>query len=341
MWEEDDDMMEELERMHEEPFYMVRHKALFMPAPLSKGDKIGIVSLSGYEAEEVMGAMGVIASHGYVPVLSDTIQNSDIESGVLPRGERIVQLHSMLEDHEIKAIFCCGDGSGSIEILPNFSYGPIAKNPKWLVGHGDVTALLSMWVTSDIASIHGPMCSELIGDGPGVKKLFSLLSGKGKLDYMFPVSSADRKGSASGRLFGGNLGVLTILGATSYDLIDRYIGHASDDTGAILFFEASGISLRQVRDMLLRYYLTGALLLAKGLIFGSFKDCKPYGNLKSIQDVVKELEDRWMINPGIPIVFDFPIGEGTPHMPLIEGAMVELEVTNELVNLRSLQSKNS
>lgn len=336
MMEEYDDMMERLERSMNEPFYMVRHNDLFMPAPLSKGDKIGIVSLSGYDTEEVMGAMSVIASHGYVPVVSETIQNSIAETGILPRGERIVQLHTMLEDSKIKAIFCCGDGSGSIEILPNFSYGPIAKNPKLIVGHGDVTALLSMWVSSDIASIHGPMCSELIDGGSGVRALFNLLSGDGKLDYMLPVSSADKKGKASGRLLGGNLSVLTILGATSYDLIDRYFGHASDDKGVILFFEASGISLRQVRDMLLRYYLTGALLLAKGLIFGSFKDCKPYGSLNSIQDVVEELEDRWMINPEIPIVFDFPIGEGTPNIPLIEGAMVEFEVTKELVNLRSL-----
>lgn len=336
MMEEYDDMMEGLERSMNEPFYMVRHNGLFMPAPLSKGDKIGIVSLSGYDTEEVMGAMSVIASHGYVPVVSEIIQNSIAETGILPRGERIVQLHTMLEDSKIKAIFCCGDGSGSIEILPNFSYGPIAKNPKLIVGHGDVTALLSMWVSSDIASIHGPMCSELIDGGSGVRALFNLLSGDGKFDYMLPVSSADRKGKASGILLGGNLSVLTILGATSYDLIDRYIGHSSDDTGAILFFEASGISLRQVRDMLLRYYLTGALLLAKGLIFGSFKDCKPYGSLNSIQDVVEELEYRWMINPGIPIVFDFPIGEGTPNIPLIEGAMVEFEVNNELVNLRSL-----
>lgn len=322
--------------MKNEPYVMVHHKGLYMPAALSKGDKIGIISMSGYEPDEVMRAMGIIASHGYEPVLSRAIQHADMESEIIPRAERIVELFNMLEDTEIKAIFCCGDGSGSIEILPNFSYGPIAKNPKWLVGNGDVTALLSMWMVSDIASIHGPMCSELIENGPGVRALFILLSGDGKIDYMLPASSADRRGSASGRLLGGNLSVLTILSATSYDLIDRYAGHGSDDKGAILFFEDSDISFRQVRDMLLRLYLTGPLMSIKGLIFGPFKDCKQYGILNSIQDVVEELEERRMINPGIPIVFDFPIGRGTPNIPLIEGAMVELEVTTELVNLRSV-----
>ena len=319
-----------------EPFYMVRHKKLYRPASLSKGDKIGILSLSGYDPEEVMGAMGVISEQGYIPVLSKAIQNSDLDSGIIPRGERIVELHRMLENPEIKALFFCGDGSGGIEILPNFSYGPIAKNPKWLVGRGDVSALLSMWVVSDIASIHGPMCSELIDGGSGVKSLFNLLSGDGNLDYMLPVSSADRKGKASGRLLGGNLSVLTILSATSYDLIDRYTDDGRYDKGVILFFEDSGISFRYVRDMLLRLYLTGNLLFANGLIFGSFKDCKPYGRLNSIQDVVEELEERWMIDPGIPVVFDFPIGKDTPNIPLVEGAVVELEVTHDWVNLRSV-----
>lgn len=332
---EDEDWMEEFERMRKEPFVMVRHNGLFQPAPLSKGDKIGIISLSGYDPEEVMCAMGIISAQGYIPVLSEAVQNSNIEAGIIPRGDRILELHRTLEDQEIKAIFCCGDGSGSIEILPNFSYGPIAKNPKWLVGNGDVTALLSMWVVSDIMAIHGPMCSELIDGGSGVKSLFNLLSGDGKLDYLLPVSSADRKGKASGRLLGGNLSVLTILGGTSYDLIDRYTGYGSDEGGAILFFEDSGISFRQVRDMLLRLYLAGPLMFIKGFIFGSFKDCKPYGNLNSIQDVVEELEVRWMINPGVPIVFDFPIGKGTPNIPLIEGAMVVLDVTDELVTLHS------
>ena len=77
-------------------------------------------------------------------------------------------------------------------------------------------------------------------------------------------------------------------------------------------------------------------LLVKGLIFGSFKDCETYENLSSIRDVVEELEDRWMIAPDIPIVFDFPIGKGTSNIPLVEGAEIKLEVTDELVTLRSL-----
>lgn len=336
MWENEDDWMEEFERIKNEPFVMVRHNGLCTPAPLAEGDKIGIISLSGYEPEEVMGAMGVIASYGYVPVLSDAFQRSKSDSCLISRGERIVELHKMIEDPEIKAVFCCGDGSGSIEILPNFSYGPIARNPKWLVGHGDVSAILSMWVVSDIAAVHGPMCEDLITGSPGVKALFDLLSTGGYLDYMLPTSPNDRKGSASGRLIGGNLSVLTILGGTTYDLISYDIDHQGEGKGKILFFEDSGISYRQVRDMLLRLYLNGTLLLVKGLIFGSFKDCETYENLSSIRDVVEELEDRWMIAPDIPIVFDFPIGKGTSNIPLVEGAEIKLEVTDELVTLRTL-----
>lgn len=324
--------------MENEAFYIVRHKGLFVPAPLSKGDKIGIISLSGYDAEEVMGAMSVIASNGFVPVLSDAIQNSLSESGLIPRGDRIIGVYSMLEDPEIKAIFCCGDGSGSVELLPNFSYGPIAKNPKWLVGKEAVTAFLSMWAISDIAAIYGPMCSDLTAEGPGAKALFNLLTSGGSFDYTLPSSPENGTGKISGRIIGGNLSMITLLNGTSYDLLTRNSNNNLGDKGVILFLEDSNVSFRKVRDMLLRFYLTGDLQLVKGLIFGSFRNCKSYEHLHSIKDVVKELEERWMIPPGIPIVYDFPIGEGTENLPLTEGIEAELEVTADLVTLRSLRN---
>lgn len=338
MWDDEDDWSEEFESMNDEPFYLVRHEGLYNPAPLAKGDKIGIVSLSGYDPDEVIGAMSVISSYGYIPVLSEAVQNSKGESGIIPRGDRIIELHKMIEDTEIKAIFCCGDGSGSIEILPNFSYGPIAKNPKWLVGNGNITALLSMWVVSDIASIYGPMCGDMMSEGPGVKSLFNLLATGGKLDYILPTSPYNRRGKAIGRLIGGNLSVLTFLGGTSYDLIGRFAGSQSNERECILFFEDSGISLRNVRDMLLRLYLKGTTFFIKGLIFGSFIDCEPYGNLHSIRDVVDELSDRWMLPPDIPIVFDFPIGKETSNIPLVEGVNVELEVAEDQVSIRGMNA---
>ena len=322
----------------EEPFYMVRHKGLHLPGPLTKGDKIGIVTLSGYEPDEVMGAMAVIASHGFVPVLSRLIQNSDVNSDLLPRGERISELYYMIEDSEIKAIFCCGDGSGSIEMLPNFSYGPIARNPKWLVGNGDVTALLSMWVVSDIASIYGPMCMDLASGGAGVKLLFTLLTSGGKLDYLLPSSPDSRKGKATGRLVGGNLSVLTILGETSYDLVKLFTGYKNGEKGIILFVEDSDVPLTKVRDMLLKFYLNNVMSFVKGMIFGSFNNCEHYGHLHSIRDVVEELEERLMIPAGIPVAFDFPIGKDTPNIPLVEGLEVELEVSDNLVALRASKS---
>lgn len=330
--------MDEFKNFKNQPYVMVRHKGLHMPGALSKGDKIGIISLSGYDAEEVISAMSVIASYGFVPVLSHTIQNSNIKSGIIPRGERVVDLYVMLEDPEIKAIICCGDGSGSIEILPNFSYRTIAGNPKWLVGHGDITALLSLWVISDIAPIHGPMCADLISDGPEVKALFNLMSNGGKLDYIFPVSPNDRTGKAVGHLIGGNLSVLSMLGGTSYDLISHYFERLNvKENGVILFLEDSGISFKHVRDILLTLYLSNSLLFVKGLIFGSFQGCKPYGNLSSIVDVVEELEHRWMLPPDIPVVFDFPFGSVSPNFPWVEAQQVCLEVSKDLVSLHSFR----
>lgn len=155
---------------------------------------------------------------------------------------------------------------------------------------------------------------------------------------MKKVSSHDRKGKATGRLIGGNLGVISILGGTTYDMVSRYLRPSEGEEGVILFFEASGIPLGKVRDMLITLYLSGTFLLVKGIILGSFRDCEPTGNLHSIRDVVKELEERLIISPEIPIVFDFPFGAGTPNLPFIVGQKIDLEVDEELISLRSSQS---
>lgn len=185
------------------------------------------------------------------------------------------------------------------------------------------------------------MCADLKVEAPGTRNLFNLLSTGGKLDYLLESSRSNRTGTAAGRLLGGNLSMLSLLAGTSYDLISRYARYEDDKKGAILFFEDSGISFRRVRDILLSFYLSGDLLLVKGLIFGSFNKCKPYGKLCSIEDVVSELEERWMIPSSIPIVFNFPIGEGETDIPLPVGIEVELEVTNEQVSLKNTSKKET
>lgn len=317
---------------NDDDYIFIHHKDIFLPQPLIKGDKVMILSTSDFNSQELLGTISVIAQHGFQPQLPESISNGRFQDGMIDRGTRISELHYALEDQDIKGIFCIGNGHGAFEILPNFSYGPIASNPKWLIGSGDATAWLAMWVLLDIAAIHGPNCNQIQPGNPIMDPLFNLLKAGGRFDYELPPSCANYYGDATGTLIGGNLSVMSMLVGTPYDLVT----HNRHEKEMILFFEDKGRPLWAVRDMLVSLSLTGVLFFVKGLIFGSFDSCKPYGELGTIQDVIAELQQRALIPFDIPVVFDFPIGKDTQNLPLIEGIKVNLKVTDTAVSLRSL-----
>lgn len=94
--------------------------------------------------------MGVISAQGFIPVLGNAIQDSNINSGILPRGERIVDLHRMIEDQEIRAIFCCGDGNGNpgIPIVFDFPIGEGTPNIPLIEG-----AMVELEVTNELVAL--------------------------------------------------------------------------------------------------------------------------------------------------------------------------------------------
>lgn len=316
--------------MFDETFFMVRHKGQFLPGPLNDGDKIAIISTSDTKEEDVMGVAFSIVEHGFSPVVMTGLLNPEDEGRMVERSTRILQMIEAVEDTGIRAIFCVGNAHGAFEVLPNFSYGIIARNPKWIVAWGDATALLAMWQTSDIASVHGPMGAEILSNTVGTEHLFNLLRNNGKFNYKTAATAGNVEGKAHGKLIGGNLSVLTRLASTCYDILTP---HSKEEL--ILFLEDHEVSLWEVRDMLLRICLTGLTFRIKGVVFGSFDTCRPYAHYNDIMDIVKELTCRTLLPFDVPIAFNFPIGKHTQNFPLVEGIDAELEVTDIFVSLKS------
>lgn len=329
--------LKELRKMMsgEEPFMMVRHKGLVIPQPLKKGDKIAIIApASAVKEEYVLGAAAVIAERGYEPVIMPHAIGHTTGSYSADKGDRLVDLIDALEDSKIRAILCARGGYGCVQLLPNLSYNTIASKPKWLIGYSDVSALLAAWYVSDIASIHGPMAKHLTledPDDPCTNALFNILETGGHFDYIFPSSPMNEPGQATGTLLGGNMAVLSGLAGTPYDILN--LDKTEDDV--ILFFEDISEPIYCIERMLWRLVLTGTLTMVKGLIFGRFTEYKPDKNFQTVEEMINFWRMRMLIPP-IPIVYDFPIGHVKENFPLIEGARVELEVTETVVSLKTI-----
>lgn len=315
-------------------FIMIRHKGIFMPSPLKKGDKVAFISPASTVKEEyVIGAMKRFEERGFIPVLMKHALNHSSGSYSATKGERLLDLIDAIEDNDIKAIFCTRGGYGCVQMLPNFSYSIVASHPKWLIGFSDVSALLAMWYVSDVASIHGPMAKHLATmpeDDPCTNALFNILESGGRFKYLMPASPYNRQGIASGILRGGNMAVLNGLAGTPYDILD-----VDPEEDVILFFEDVNEPIYAIERMLWRLSLSGALDSVKGIIFGKFTEYKPDRNFESVEQMLDFWTERMLI-PDIPIVFDFPIGHVDLNYPLVEGAKVELEVTDDTVSLKTI-----
>lgn len=336
----DDDILknnsDEMADGMEKPFFLVRHKGIFYPAPLKKGDKIAIISPASVVKEEyVLGMMEKMMERGYEPVLMPHALGPADGSFAASKSERLLDLFDALEDPEYKAIMCTRGGYGCCQLIANFSYGMISRNPKWLIGFSDVSALLAMFYRSDIASIHAPMAKHIAtmpDNDPCTQALFNMLENGGRFSYTVAPHKYNKPGVAQGILRGGNLAVLSGLAGTPEDILD----HQGENNDVILFFEDVGEAIYKVNRMLWRMMLNGTFYMVKGLIFGQFTEYNPDANFDTMEDMINDFIERNFPICDFPVVFNFPVGHTDINLPLTEGATVELEVKEDSVTLRSI-----
>ena len=291
---------------------------IIFPSPLTKGDKIAIISPASHILPDyVDGACNAIAQMGFQPVVSTHCKGQcGGYSGTIE--QRLADFLEALHNPEVKAILCSRGGYGVVHLLEYLSADDIAENAKWLIGFSDISALHAAMVASGVVSIHASMAKHLTQfgvDNEATVALFNILQGN-LPTYQTPSHAFNKPGTASGTLTGGNMAVLCGLLDTDFDLLSR---------GDILFIEDVGEEVYKIERMLYNLRLSGVLPMIKGLIVGRFTDYRnPDGNGDSMEQMVKRMVEPY----DIPVAFDFPVGHVDENMPLIEGAQVTLTVAD-------------
>jgi len=152
---------------------------MFYPEWLKKGDLIGIPAPSAGIREEKLKRFDLsienIKKAGY-----RVRETASVRSGLIAsasgevRGREFMEL---VEDDEVKMIWCAAGGEFLIDMLPYLDEEKIKANPKWIQGYSDPTSILfSVTTGSDIATIYG--CN---GGGFGMTELHSSLEENLKL----------------------------------------------------------------------------------------------------------------------------------------------------------------
>jgi len=288
---------------------------IIFPAPLKKGDKIAVCSPAGrIKPEVVEPAVDVLRRHGWkVEVMPHVYGETGSFSGT--PDERFADLRAAFEDPDTRAILCSRGGYGVIHIMDRLNKLPLEKDPKWVIGFSDISALHALMARKGIASIHSSMAAHIKegADDPDNAALFDILEG-GRPAHIFDSHEYDRQGIATGTLRGGNLAVLAELINTPYDLLRP---------DSILFIEDVSEPIYKIERILYQLRLSGLLDKTRGLIVGQFTDYKPDGIHETMEEMIRDT----IADYSFPVAFNVPVGHVDHNIPLIESAKVTLKVS--------------
>ena len=278
---------------------------------LEFGDVVGVVAPASPPADsrEIDEYATGLERLGFKPKLAPNVRE---RLGFLAGTDRqrADDLMTLFADPEVKAIFCVRGGYGSGRLLPLLDYSFIHRHPKILVGFSDITSLhCALLRRARLVSFHGPtLNTSLMSDDPPTFVLHSLWKAlmvptpPGSLieDYPQNTVSIINEGTATGRLIGGNLSVLSTTLGTPYEPIFA---------GNILFFEEVDEDPYSVDRMLTHLLTIGLLQQVAGVAVGINRSPaatgeKANGYTQSIGDVLTE-----RLKPlGVPVVKGLPFG---------------------------------
>ena len=303
---------------------------MITPAYLKKGDTIAIVSTARKITEqEIQPALQLLEKWGLKTILGKTI---DAEENQFAGSDdlRAADFQKMLDDPNIKAIWCARGGYGTIRIIDTIDFSAFNKNPKWIIGYSDVTVLHSHIHNFGIETLHAQMCLEIENKSEEAREsIRKVLFGEDYKIVFQQKNDQTKIETYSGELIGGNVSVLYSL-----------IGSASEmkTDGKILFIEDLDEMLYHVDRMMMNLKRSGYLKNLKALIIGGMtemKDNKVYFG-KTAEEIIMDLVKEY----NYPVITNFPAGHIKDNRALILGREVEINVQSSTINVQFSTSIN-
>jgi len=289
-----------------------------LPPYLNPGDRVGIAAPARWVDKDDMDFFLNALGNEEWEAMAGSIYRRHHQYSGSDKG-RLEDLQAMLDNPEIKAVFCARGGYGTGKLLAGLDLNTFARYPKWIAGFSDITALHScIMMKLGTAVLHSAMPYTLRdstdNQDPGLMSLFAALRGETPV-YDIPPEDLNRTGRGQGVLLGGNLSVLYSLTGTAFQL---------PTNGAILFLEDVDEYLYHIDRMMLNLQLAGMLENLNGLVIGGMTDMHdneiPFG--KTAYEIIREAVEPY----GFPVCFGFPAGHQSPNMALILGREVYLDV---------------
>lgn len=290
---------------------------LVRPEYLKPGDAVGIVAPARSVTEaEITPFRLLMEKEGYKVVYGQHLFGANGQfSGTI--NERLADMHRMIMDPEIKAIFAARGGYGTAQLLLELDWNLVYKIPTWMVGFSDVTALHSA-MGKYMETIHGMMPYSFAMKEPqndiSFRYLLDVLAGK-SVKYEVPDHPLNVSGKVRRELTGGNLSVLYSITGSAFE---------PDYDRKILFLEDLDEYLYHIDRMILNFELRNIFQRIDGLIVGDFSEMhdNDRGFGKNAMEIIAERAYKYHV----PAMFGFPAGHKKNNFPLIFGRFSTLTI---------------
>lgn len=238
--------------------------------------------------------------------------------------QRSAQLHAAASNPDVSIVMALRGSYGFSRLLPHLDLDLLAKSGKVFVGYSDFTVMHQAMLARGRLSIAGPMlygdfgCEQL--SEYTLSQFIQCISGQ-RHQVEFSCAETDVI-DVQGRLWGGNLAMLTHMIGTPY---------WTEIEGGILFLEDIGEHPYRVERMLLQMHFAGILEKQKAIVLGDFSGYQLAAHdqgydfsemLRYIRSVVK-----------VPVITGLPFGHISDRTSLVVGSATTLKVANQQAQL--------
>lgn len=327
---------------------------LQFPAPVRRGDRIGVTSpsagVTGPAAERIDFCVRWLREAGFDVVVGRLMDGTGITAG--PAADRAAELTAMLCDPTIRCVLPPWGGETAIDLVDLLDWDALAvAEPTWLVGFSDLSTILVPLTTRlGWATVHGDNLADtpyevpdgllgwldvVAGTGPHRQRDSGLIADWWRFEEEPHATQWKTVGHGqwvlhgaeslhvTGRLIGGCVETMCNLAGTPYGDV-RAFGRAHAGDGLIVYVEASGDDAVTICRNLHGLRLAGWFDDARAVLVGRTRaaDHPKLSQREAVLDALGRLE--------VPIVFDMEIGHVPPHLPLVNGALATLTIDGDV-----------
>lgn len=324
---------------------------------LTKGDTIGVFSssypITATAPETTKRAIDFLTEKGYKIKKGRLFGKSDFyRSGTIK--ERADELNELIYDKNVKCIMGAIGGMVTNAVLPYIDFQALKENPKIIIGHSDVTALLlAAYEKTGIRTYYGPNFVSTFAQNREFAEISfqcfeEITSQSLQLPYTYtkpefysdeltdwqsellPKEHLPNKwitvqgGNAMGRLIGGNLN--TISGIMGSPYMPQF------KAGDILFLEDTEKFASHSERYFSMLKICGVFDKIGGIILGKHRKFDDQGTGKTYSDILLEV----LNNENIPILADADCCHTNPMLTLPIGARINLDADNKVIEILSL-----